>query len=224
MARAVRRATASPERMTIRPPCHMTPRRLKSCLGPHKIRTGAPDPVPVLASLSVTFAPAANPAHARACSALMRQRPRRYVRPTKRAVNCRRLSNCDGISQESPTTRAPGAVCGRSRGGSHWHHLPPSEPIHAADHRCGGECLSTLLEILRRWNPKGVTAGIGPVASPILGRPSRICPRVESSEEPDTMMHSPAVESSDETVESSEFPARRINGLIELSRGKPRGI
>jgi hypothetical protein len=67
-----------------------------------------------------------------------------------------------------------------------------------------------------RWNC--------PVVSPILGRPSRICPRVESSEGPDTMMHSPAVESSDESVESSEFFTRRINGLIELSRGKQRGI
>jgi hypothetical protein len=33
MACAVRRATASPERMTIRPPCHMTRRRLKCRLG-----------------------------------------------------------------------------------------------------------------------------------------------------------------------------------------------
>jgi hypothetical protein len=97
-------------------------------------------------------------------------------------------------------------------------------PYTPADHRCGGECLSTLLEILRRWNLKGVTAWDCPVASPIFGRPSRIWPRVESSEEPDTMMHSPAVESSDETVESSEFLAQRINGLIELSRGKQRGI
>ena len=57
-----------------------------------------------------------------------------------------------------------------------------------------------------------------------LGRPSRIRPRVESSEEPDTTMHSPAVESSDESVESSEFFAQRINGLTKLSRGKQRGI
>jgi hypothetical protein len=62
-----------------------------------------------------------------------------------------------GITDNESARRCVRAIAG---GGSLCHHCPPSEPIHAADHRCGGECLSPLLEILRRWNLKGVTAGI----------------------------------------------------------------
>jgi hypothetical protein len=65
-----------------------------------------------------------------------------------------------------------------------------------------------------------LTGGGCSAASPILGRPSRICRCVESSEAPDAMMHRPAVESSDESVESSEVVPQRINGLGRLSRGK----
>jgi hypothetical protein len=78
--------------------------------------------------------------------------------------------------------------------------------------------------VLRRWDLKGgLPVGVALQHRQFLGRPSRIRRRVESSEVPDTMMHSPTVESSDESVESSEFLTQRINGLVELSRGKQRG-
>ena len=50
--------------------------------------------------------------------------------------------------------------------------------------------------------------------------PSRITLSVESSEETPGAIHNLRVESSDESVESSEAARRRIKGLAELSRGK----